>query len=70
MLKKSFLLFVKIYKLLENILLTTKKVNTGLPYTQGNQGNSGNLKVIENLKETQGSFKIIKSQEFFFLDLE
>ena len=27
---------------------------TGLPHTQGIQGNSGNFKVEENLKETQG----------------
>ena len=27
---------------------------TGLPHTQGIQGNSGNFQVEENLRETQG----------------
>ena len=33
------------------------KLITGLPHTQGTQeiqGNSGNFKVVENLRETQG----------------
>ena len=28
--------------------------STGLPHTQGIQGNSGNFKVEENLRKTQG----------------
>ena len=34
--------------------------STGLPHTQGIQGNSGNFKVEENLRETQGSFDFYK----------
>ena len=30
------------------------RIFTGLPHTQGIQGNSGNFQVIENLRETQG----------------
>ena len=31
-------------------------IGSGLPHTQGIQGNSGNFQVIENLRETQCSF--------------
>jgi len=31
-----------------------------LPHTQGIQGNSGNFKVEENLRETQGILKLKK----------
>ena len=41
--------------------------NAGLPHIQGNLGN---FQVIENLRETQGSFNIKTSQENFFLDIE
>ena len=34
------------------------KAETELPHTQGTQRNSGNFQVIENLRETQGSFKV------------
>ena len=29
-------------------------LNSGLPHTQGIQGNSGNFQIEESLKETQG----------------
>ena len=34
------------------------------------QGDSGNFQIIENLRETEGSFKIKKFSGIFFLDLE
>ena len=45
------------------------RINTGLPHTQGTQGiqrNSGNFQVEENLRKTQGSFKIKKISKIFF----
>ena len=46
--------------------------NTGLPNTQGIQGNSGNFQVGENLRETQGNsgnfdlfFKLRETQRSF-----
>ena len=45
---------------------------TGLPHTQGIQGNSGNFQVEENLRETQGNsgsfhlfFKLRETQRIF-----
>ena len=43
---------------------------TGLPLFHGNLGISGNFQIIENLRETQRSLRLKKSQEFIFLDLE
>ena len=36
------------------------KIYAGLPDTQGTQGNSGNFKVEENLRETQGDSEQIR----------
>ena len=36
------------------------KAETELPHTQGTQGNSENFLIIENLRVTQGIFKIQK----------
>ena len=41
------------------ILEKKSKSITGLPHTQGIQGNSGNFQVEENLRETQGSFDFL-----------
>ena len=42
------------------------KVKSGLPHTQGIQGNSGNFQLEKNLRETQGIlFFFIKLSEIF-----
>ena len=48
------------------------RINTGLPHTQGIQGNSGNFEVKENLRKTQGNsgnfdlfFKLRETQGSF-----
>ena len=35
-------------------------MDLGLPHFQGIQGNSGNFKIEENFRETQGSFDFSK----------
>ena len=39
---------------------------TGLPHTQGTQENSGNFKIIENLREIQGFLIFFKLQAVLF----